>query len=224
MSFSFWATRVTLTIVTAATWWTSKSLSFEFAAARAGDALTLESSAFGSTLKAFTLKPTPFGRTCETFAIETASRRTIETAALVATIFRTAGETVILATAAVKSWAHRWTWRPAPLESCVSFRATWSATFGSRTVRTSRSAGPPHVFADRFRHLHEFVFAELAVFVFVELREHFSRVRRLCTAATFWAASTSRTAFAFAFASLTATASAAHVAHLFFCFGPLSVV
>jgi hypothetical protein len=226
MSLSFRATRVTTTIVIAATWRTSKSLAFEFAAARASESLTLESSAFGATLEAFAFKPTTFGWTCKTFAIETASRRwAVETAALVATAFGTTGETAIFATAAFKTWAHRWTWRPAPLESCVSFGATWPATFESRTVRTSRSAGPPHVLADGFRHLHEFVFAELAIIIFVELREHLGWIWRLWTAATLWAASAGGAAFAFAGLAATAgAAGAAHFAHFFFCFGPLSVV
>jgi hypothetical protein len=80
------------------------------------------------------------------------------------------------------------------------------------------------VLADGFRHFHEFVFAEFAIFVFVELREHLGWIRRLRTATTFWAASAGGTAFALAFAGLIATASAAHFAHLFLCFGPLSVV
>jgi hypothetical protein len=206
-------------------WWTSQSLAFEFAAARASEAFMFESSAFGPTLRAFTFKPTTFGGTCKTFAIETASRRwAVGTTALMATAFGTTGETAIFATTAFKSWAHGWTWRPAPLGSCVSVRATGPATFESRTVRTSRSAGPPHVLVNSFRHLHELVFAELAVFVFVELREHLGWVRRLWTATTFWAASAGGAAFAFTFTGLVATASATHVAHFFACFGAFLVV
>jgi hypothetical protein len=83
------------------------------------------------------------------------------------------------------------------------------------------------VLVDGFRHLHEFVFAELAVFVFVELREHLGWIRRLRTAASFWTASAGGAAFAFAFAGLAglaATASATHVAHFFARFGAFFVV
>jgi hypothetical protein len=44
---------------------------------------------------------------------------------------------------------------------------------------------PLHVFTDRFRHFHEFIFAELAVFIFIELLEHLGRVWRMVTAAAF---------------------------------------
>jgi len=95
-------------------------------------------------------------------------------------------------------------------------------TFEARTVRTSRATGPPHVLADGFGHLHEFVFAELAVFIFVELFEHLRWVRRMGTAAAFFVTSASRSAFALA--GLTLSASGAHFAHLFFCFGTFGVV
>jgi hypothetical protein len=76
------------------------------------------------------------------------------------------------------------------------------------------------VLADGFRHLHEFVFAELAVFIFVELLEHLGWVWRLWTAATFWAASVCGAAFA----GLFATASAAHFVHFFARFGAFFII
>jgi len=95
-------------------------------------------------------------------------------------------------------------------------------TFVARTVRTSRAARPPHVLADGFGHLHEFVFAELAVFVFVELVEHLGWIWRMGTATTIFAASACGTALTFA--GLAASVSRAHFAHLFFCFGLFGVI
>jgi hypothetical protein len=239
MSFSLWAARVAvpftpttfgragkaLTIETASTWRTGKSFTFEFAAAWTGETLPLKSTAFAATFESLTFEPTALGRARKSFAIvATPWRWTIETATLAASTFWTAGETAIFAIATFEAWTHGWTWRPATLESCVSFGATWSATFEPRTVRTSRSAGPPHVLADGFGHLHEFVFAELSVFVLVKLLEHLGRVRRLWTAAAFRAARAGGATFALAFASLIAAASAAHVAHFFARFGAFFVI
>jgi hypothetical protein len=102
----------------------------------------------------------------------------------------------------------------------VSFSATWAATFESRTVRTSRSSGPPHTFTDGLGHLHEFVFAELAVFVLVKFFEHLGWVWWLWSAATFGATS----ACGAAFASLLAFASAPHIAHFFTRFGAFFII
>jgi hypothetical protein len=235
MSFSFGAacvavtfetsivggTSKAVTIVPAAARWACETFAFEFTAARAGEALTLESTAFWAAFVAFTLVPTTFGRTDKTFAIiATPWWWTIEAAALEPATFGTTGETAIIATAAFEAWAHRWTWRPAPLESCVSFRATRSATFESRTVRTSRSAGPPHMLTDGLGHLHEFVFAEFAVAIFVELREHLGWVRRLWTAATCGTASACGAALAGLFAFM----SASHFAHFLARFGAFCIV
>jgi hypothetical protein len=220
MSTTFGRASEAFTIETASTWRTGKSFSFEFAAARTSEALPLNSTTFAATFEALAFEPTALGRTGKSFTIVATPRRwTIETASLAATTFWTPGETAIFAIAAFEAWTHGWTWWPATLESCVSFGATWSATFESRTVRTSRSAGPPHVLADGFRHLHEFVFAQFAVAVFIELREHLGWVRRLWTAAAFRATRAGGATFALAFASLTATSSAAHIAHFFARFG-----
>jgi hypothetical protein len=148
--------------------------------------------------------------------------RAFESAVLVATIFGTAGETAAFRTAVGEARAHGWTWRSAPVGSCVPGRSTLALAFEARTVRTSRAAGPPHVLADGFRHLHEFVFAEFAVFIFVELVEHLGWIRRVRTAAAFFAASTCGTGFAFA--GLTTSTSGSHFAHLFFCLGLFGVI
>jgi hypothetical protein len=76
--------------------------------------------------------------------------------------------------------------------------------------------------ADGFGHLHEFVFAELAVIILVELVEHLGWIWRMGTAAAFFAASACGAAFAFA--GLTASVSGAHFAHLFLCFGTFGVI
>jgi hypothetical protein len=78
------------------------------------------------------------------------------------------------------------------------------------------------VLADGFRHFHEFVFAELAVFIFVELLEHLGWVRSMGTAGAHFPGSAC--APAFALTGLTASASSVHFAHLFFCFGAFRVV
>jgi hypothetical protein len=206
--------------------WTSKSFAFEFAAAWASEAFTFKSTAVAAALKSLTFVPATFGRTCKTLAIvATPWRWTIETAALKAATFWTTGETTIFATTAFEAWAHRWTWWPARVESCVSFRATRPATFESRAVRAYRSARPPHVLTDGLGHLHEFVFAEFAVAIFVELREHLGWVWRLWTATTFGATSACSTTFASLLPRfLAALSSAAHFAHLFVCFGAFCIV
>jgi hypothetical protein len=191
-----------------------ESFTFEFAAAWTGETITFKSRTLGTTRVTFSFEPTALRRTGETFAIVTAPRRwTVEAAALVATAFGATSVTTIFTSSVFESRSHRWTWRPAPLESCVSVGATRSATFESRTVRTSRSAGPLPVLADGFRHLHEFVFAEFAVVVFVELLKHLRWVRRLWTAAAFWATSAGGTRTTFA--GFLPAASTAHVEHFF---------
>jgi len=71
-----------------------------------------------------------------------------------------------------------------------------------------------HVLVDGFGHLHEFVFTELAVFIFVEFFEHLGWVGRVRSATAFFATS-ARGAM---LAGLTTAASGAHFAHFFFCF------
>jgi len=83
------------------------------------------------------------------------------------------------------------------------------------------------VLADGLGHLHEFVFAELAVAILVELRKHLGWVWRLWTAATFAAASACRAAFAGLFATLLPiflAFSIAHFAHFFARFGAFCIV
>jgi hypothetical protein len=183
--------------------------------------LALKATTFGPALKSVTLVATAFWRASKAFAIETAAwGRTIETAAFVAATFGAAGETAIVATAAFEAWTHRWARRPASFETRVSGRTSRSTTFESRSVGTSRSAGPPHVLTDGLGHLHELVFAELAVVVFVKLREHLGWVWRVRATAAFRATSTSPAVFA----GLAATASAAHFVHFFARFGAFFVV
>jgi membrane associated rhomboid family serine protease len=76
------------------------------------------------------------------------------------------------------------------------------------------------VLTDGLGHLHEFVFAEFAVAIFVELGEHFGWVRRLRAASTFGAAGLCATALT-GFFSFTSTA---HFAHFFACFGAFCIV
>jgi len=76
--------------------------------------------------------------------------------------------------------------------------------------------------ADGFGHFHEFVFAELAVFILVELLEHLCWIGRMRTAAAFSSGSACRAAFDLA--GLTASASSSHFAHLLFRFGTFSVI
>jgi hypothetical protein len=205
VALSFWATRiVTIAFITSIIGRASESVVIIFAPTRrASKAVAFKLAAVLTTREAFASVPTTLGRAGEALAIETVTRRWA------------AGESAIFAATCVKSGAHRWPGRPASLEACVSGRFTWSATFGTRTVRTSRSAGPPHVLVNGFGHFHEFVFAEFTVFVLIEFGEHLGWVRRVRTTASFWAASACLTAFfSLAFFALTA-----HLAHFLFGFG-----
>jgi hypothetical protein len=76
------------------------------------------------------------------------------------------------------------------------------------------------VLTDGLGHLHEFVFAEFAVAIFVELREHLGWARRLWTAATFGTTG----ACSAALAGLFAFTSAAHFAHFLARLGAFCIV
>jgi hypothetical protein len=219
----FGRTGETVAVKTSSTWRTSKSFAIEFTVALASESISLKSISIGATLEAFAFEATTFRWAGETFSIVTTSRGwAIEPAALTATTIGAASVSAAFRTATGEAWAHGWTKRPAPVESCVPGRSTWAVTFEARAVRTSRAAGPPHVLTDGFRHFHEFVFAELAVFIFVEPIEHLGWIRALWTATAFWAASAGGAALAFA--GLTASTSTAHLAHFFAGFGAFFVV
>jgi hypothetical protein len=186
---------------------TGKAVVFEalaFGAARV--MVSFEAPMIGRTRHAVTIETVSVWGTCkslalefaaarggEMFAIETASRRwTVETAALVATTFGASGETAIVAT----------------------------APFQPRPAWTSRTAMPPHALMDGFGHLHEFVLAKLAVFIFVELLKHLGGIRWLWTAAAVSAASGGGAAFS----GFAAAFSARLVALFFARFGAFFII
>jgi hypothetical protein len=67
---------------------------------------------------------------------------------------------------------------------------------------------------DCFHHFHEFIFAELAIFVLIEFCEHLLRIWPMSTASACRAT----------FARLTASASAAHLSHFFARFGTFFII
>jgi hypothetical protein len=172
-----------------------ESFAFEFAAARTSKAISLEARtrwAMRVTLAFESAALGGAGEAIKTFANRIATRRAIKMASLEVAIFVAAGKTTTFGTAA----------------------------FESRTSWTPMAAVLPHVLMDGFGHFHEFVLAEFAVFIFVELFEHLGGIGRMWTAASVGPASAVRSAFA----GLTSFASAALIAHFFARLGAFVVI
>jgi hypothetical protein len=181
---------------------TSKTLALEVTPAGTSETVSVEARAFGTACEALALKPSAFGaapipvafeaaalartrEAIEPFTIESTARwRSIETIAVEAATLRTAGKLGAVRTAPIAFTAEHGTGRPTPLES-RTWRTSRTSTFERCGAWTSRTTSTLHTFMDRFGERHELVFAQLAIFVLVELFEQLGGIWRLRASTAF---------------------------------------
>jgi hypothetical protein len=209
--------------------------------------LSIPATLMRRTGKTIAIESATARRTGEPFAIEfTARRRTSEAIAVhrssvwwtAPAITPSSVANVVAAVTTLAALSLRATSKAAIRHAGSSHRAWSTAPFKSRVSRRTALAAPAHsrcagtaaftyALMNGFDHFGEFFFAELAVFILVESREHFFRVGHLGTAPGLRSASSlgaSAAGFTFLSFSFAALSRGPHLAHFFASLGPLLFV